>query len=615
MAVTRIVAAILDTKQLVLYKEDGETVEIMQGDVRVQRIIDEVTTPLSTQGWADVEIGYAEDAGNVYSDFEEKSSGVIKFFRVAKRFVQKLFNPETDAQPVAPVALGSVPVVQNVLDAKAESVPEKIKDATQNQKPDIHSAMGQIMANAKSVSDPTFNSENHDNEHDTMIAVVETPTGPAVVPGVEHLSNQMRVASKLGSTVGVERFLSRLAAVINDRGHSVQELLNFMSRGDLPIADDGSIIGYKVLRSSNEGAYNRDPSDPMPVPPTGYYVDCHSGRVLQRVGSYVTQEKVDPSRRTECSTGLHIARRAYLRGFSGDIITLVKIAPEDVIAVPHGEPDKMRARGYHIIGEIPKDEHQRLRNNQPIEGMMAKRMLGMAIKGEHIDIIEDVVIGGAYGTGLKVTPRNGHGPRTAPKITDAAPVAEALPDPEKDIKTLAAPVEAKGVAKTVETNKAATVPTHDMVPVQTRAERIKALVEMLRGKGSVDSKQAAARELKSISKTVKKSLEKLGLTAADATLVDQFLAQEPVKPLAALAPGTDAITKAKPNKTEAQPEAAKPKESKKASVSTETEQRRLYNRGEFSQLYALKKAKKKSWEALGFTPPEIKVILMNPQKK
>lgn len=450
---------------------------------------------------------------------------MVKLFRIAKRFVKNIFNPETDGEEVAPVELGALPVAAPVVpDNKAESVPEKIRDATENVKPDIHTAMDQIMANAKPVSAEGFSDADHNSEDDTMIAVVtDTTTGVStVIPGVENLKNQMRHATKAGNAKGLDNFLARLAPVIEKRGHSVQELLNFMSRGDLPIADDGCIIGYKVLRSTPKDSSSYGAPVLIKDVPLNYFVDCHSGNVLQRVGSLVQQEKVDPSRRTQCSTGLHIARRAYLRGFSGDIICLVKIAPEDVIAVPENEPDKMRARAYHIINVIPAAEHQRLRNNEPIEGMEAKRMLGMAIAGDHVGIVEDVIISGTYGTGLKVVQRDGQIKQT-PKITEAAPIAEALSDPEK--KDGAAPVDAKAIDKAVTETKLAPQPV-----------------------------------------------------------------REEVKPGGGLVNPAPVST---------------------AGITDETPQRKLFREGQFAELIALKKAKKKSYSALGFNEEEENEILAN----
>jgi hypothetical protein len=427
----------------------------------------------------------------------------------------------------------------------------------------------------------------------------------------------MATASKLGSSIGVQKFLERLGAVIEKRGHSVQELLNFMSRGDLPIADDGCIIGYKVLRSTKKESYTAPGEDPMPVPPTGYYVDCHSGRVLQRVGSYVTQKHVDESRRTQCSTGLHIARRAYLSGFSGDIITLVKIAPEDVMAVPEGEPDKMRARGYHIIAEIPKDEHSRLRNNQPIEGMMAKRMLGMAVKGQHIDIIEDVIIGGEKGKGLEVVSRKGAKVTKAPEVTDKAPVAEAIPTTEAE-KIKASPVDTKAIAQQVAESKKAPVGTPAPIvegPLamsepatpepETRAQKIIRLVEFLRTGKDNNAKVDAARELIQIGKTAKKSLSKLGLSEANVNLVQQWSQQE-LAPVTT--PDTSKADKPKKKNPPAKGESPAVKEVQAAHTATKSkaeqikdlaDKARKGDRSAYTELLAKKKAAKKSWSALG----------------
>lgn len=248
-------------------------------------------------------------------------------------------------------------------------------------------------------------------EVETLVAYV----GDVRVPGVEKLAKQMERAAYGESFAGFELFMKRIASVIDKRGHSVQELLNFMERGDLPIADDGSIIGYKVLQTHGKGPDK--------------FVDCHSKQVWQQLGSYVhmKESSVDPSKRTECSTGLHIARRGYLRGFSGDIITIVKVAPEDVIAVPNNEPDKMRAAAYHIVQVLPKEVHEILRTNKPMtSNELASRLLADAIAGRHIGIIEDVFITEAKGGGVIVTPKNG---AAAPALGSV--VAKALDDAEQ----------------------------------------------------------------------------------------------------------------------------------------------------------------------------------------
>lgn len=152
MALTRIVAALVDVDRLTVYKADGTKIEIPQGDVRVKRIIDETTDALTSQGWADVDLTYQDEGGNVYKDVEEKSSGLVRFFRATKKAIASFFNPEKDAEFVEPVKLGTVPVpelkqpirtmdMDPSVDGKAASTPDKIRDAVAPVKKSTHEAV------------------------------------------------------------------------------------------------------------------------------------------------------------------------------------------------------------------------------------------------------------------------------------------------------------------------------------------------------------------------------------------------------------------------------------------------------------------------------------------
>jgi predicted DNA-binding protein (UPF0251 family) len=240
-------------------------------------------------------------------------------------------------------------------------------------------------------------------------AVVDGKT----IPNVQRLEKHIERAAYGESYAGFEVFMKRLAAIIDQRGHTVDELLNFMEKGDLPIADDGSIVAYKVLNSHRS---------------LGMFVDCHTEKVTQQVGSLVSMplEDVDESRRTECSTGLHVARRGYLRGFSGNVMTLIKVAPEDVVAVPVGEPDKMRVRAYHIVAKLSDTAADLLRGGKPMTTHEpSAHILAAVIAGDHIGIIEEVSITRAKGEGVRVTVLD---PEGKPVFrTDHAPI-KALDD-------------------------------------------------------------------------------------------------------------------------------------------------------------------------------------------
>lgn len=353
----RVITVIVDTQNLILYTPQGEAIYIPQGSVDSNKIIEAIPRIIS-QGFADITLLKE----NVYVRFQEESNSAIRFFRVAKEELKRLFD-------------------------QSLSITETMR------------VVNEITTNAKPVADKHFNEEGLDKQGkidssanetkyhsdtsstETIIAVTEEGS---VIPGIEKIKSQLTKAASLGSTVGVERFLKRIGAVISKRKHSVDDLLSFMERGDLPIANDGSILIYKVLNKTSED---------------GIYVDIHSKKVKQWVGAYVcmAESLVDPDRKNECSNGLHVARRGYLSQFSGDVCVLAKVNPEDVIAVPEYDANKMRVCGYHIIDVLNDKDFNALKRNKPIED---NYQLSSAITGTHIGIIDVVTIGGHKGTNI-----------------------------------------------------------------------------------------------------------------------------------------------------------------------------------------------------------------------
>lgn len=423
----KIVAAILNTQHLKLYKPDGEVITLAQGDARIRPILDVAVPSINRDGFANISLEVMEQK-NSYSEFEEQSNGVVRFFRVAKSKLSGLFKAKEATPLPEALEVGAVPVPQSQ-EAKDKSVVDEIlKHAVPVSSPAFSEVSVAKQANVVEASGNTPGTHTSESAPDTIIAVVDNK----IVPGVEKIKTQFGRAAKLGSTTGMENFLRRLSSVIHDRKHSVDDLLKFLERGDLPIAEDGSILIYKVLRKQD-----------------GHYVDYHTRKVPQKVGSYVCMDEtlVDHNRNNECSNGLHVARRGYISSFSGDVCTLAKLAPEDVIAVPTYDANKMRVCGYHIIFELTPEMYNLVRSNKPISDCEAgKIMLGKAMAGDHIGIIEDVRITQQMGGGVKVTPRT-DAPKQPPVAeVDVVPV-EALSNPEKE--ALAPTVDPKTVINEV----------------------------------------------------------------------------------------------------------------------------------------------------------------------
>ena len=484
----KIVAAIVNTEVLTMYTPDGKNITIPQGDPRVRRILETVPDDLIRDGFAMVDVSSGTE--NPYASFEKESNGAVKFFRIAKTKISNFFSKTKEATIVG--TFGNIP--DKTVETKA--------------------MVAEILQHAIPASSPSFNEDGIDkqrnivesnnctpsdkddklNASDTIVAVV----GDKVVPGVERIKSQFSVAVKDQNTKGVEAFMKRIGAVINDRSHSVEDLLKFMERADMPIADDGSIIIYKVLRKKN-----------------GKYVDCHTGKVEQSIGSYVCMDKslVDPNRRNECSNGLHVARRGYISQFSGDVCVVCKLNPEDVIAVPSYDANKMRVCGYHIIAELTSEQYQLLRNNQPItETEDGKLLLANLIAGNHDQPTNIVKIGGHNGTSVTTTPVEKR--KEIPALLKPVVPKEALSNADVEVRDN--PIDPKKVAKKVIaiTKAAAKKPAKKKAkakkPVTVNSEgsyreRIQKLL-------AIGLSPEVAKSILSLKKASKKGWQALGIT-------------------------------------------------------------------------------------------------------
>lgn len=386
MTTITVIAIVADETTITLYKDDGEQLVLKSSEYRTQQIVDLIMPDIAAHRKAKVDITQYQ----IYGKFEEKSGGLVRFFRMAKTKVASLFGVE----------------------------PQKTKTTTETESSaPVHEPAPKItVAQVEAQGSKDIPMEL--DEADTVVAVIGTGEKAKAIPHMEKLQTQFQ-NSVSGSEKGMVRFLERIAAVIDQRGHSVEDMLKFLEKADLPIADDGSVIAYKVLKKFNDNKY----------------ADCHTGKVVQHVGSHVFMDPkmVDPSRHADCSHGLHIARRDYIKGFRGDVIVLCKINPEDFIAVPRYDPSKVRVCGYHIIFEVPKAGRDLLRSNRPMTNDDASaKMLGAAIAGDHIGVIETVEIKGEKGTNLVVTPiADIKSVKTAPSRMTAAKVSALNTDASK----------------------------------------------------------------------------------------------------------------------------------------------------------------------------------------
>ena len=639
--VITVIAVQMDTQKCVFIDNTAKRHTVFQTDPALAKLLAELMPLLvkdqeEHQRTGKPQKGVKIDLAtySMYADFEEKTGGLVKFFRAAKAKVASFFEVFTTPEAV------SDQEIEKALDAETEIAVETVVT-------EVMVDPG-VQEPAPAPTRPRYEDMKQDlkpittdgplPEDETLVAVING----VVIPGIDALKPYIVHALKNNSVKSVTAFLERIARVIDSRGHSIPDLMQFIEKGDLPLAEDGSIIAYKILRRTDRhGKYA--------------YVDCHSGKVHQRIGTWVRvpERLVDPNRHQDCSFGLHVARRGYIGNFSGDVCCLIKMAPEDVIAVPHQDANKVRTASYFIIGELSSHVYNVLRANKGMtHDPEAAAMLQKAISGDHISVLEEVWVEGQKGTNIVV--RN--------EVDKATAKQEIKKDEAKVVK---ATEDASEVLSDVMEIKAAAIDPREMnKKIREEVTKVQAKAALsLPERFNLAWKQKdkkEAEELLALKKAKKKSWIALGLPA-DAgeklqDVVSGFAAEisdpkpkaEPKKKATSIKEEAEArsakgqpksnsekkTTKVTFKKTEKGftpfdengkeiPLPEKPVKGEKTKLvkpapapvpatvvkadklSASQQAANLYLDNKWADLHAFKKAKKKSWDVLGFTAKEI----------
>jgi len=509
MSTVKIIGAIVDTKRITLYKHDGTTITIQQGTEKVPFIVETVIPAIKADGYYEGELRSIKH--NPYADYESKSS-VVKFFSIARKKLANLFSAKT----AEPTEVGSTTTDNAVSESTDDGLSEVMAhavpasdsnfDSDEFGKPDINDAVDNCI------------NDNQESEN-TLIAVV----GDKVIPDAQRLRNYVFASNITASSEGLDNFFKRIANVIDDRLHSVEDLLVFLERAELPISNDGRIICYKALDllDSKEGRI---------------FVDSHTGMVKQRVGSIVETavNNVDPDRRRDCSNGLHLARRSYLSSFPCNTCTLCYLDPADVIAVPKGTGSKIRVTKYEILAELTEAQYLAVKNSGDItkaEG--GKELLNRAINNSFPAPKYKTYIAGKCGNDITYTVLGKAETKSNTSTstnTDAITVEEAL---KQQVKSESVdPVSLDDVAKAPVTEPKKTskpkakpkakIKTKTKAPTKAKGESPRAqIAAMLTRKKPSDLTEADITKLKALKKQAKKGWGALNVGADFVEVIDK----------------------------------------------------------------------------------------------
>ena len=522
----KVIAIVVSPASVVLYKENGEAITIAQGNITSPQLVTQAIEDIKKYKIATIDLTPTEvDEGFcIY----QKTSAVAKFFRVAKSYVDKLFG---ENGTLVPQQAGEIPtpeeeavpdVEDTSLTPEDESLPEAPPPPKEASKRKHRAAIREIMEKTEETlpTDETSLDASKVTDDNVTVAVV----GDTIIPHAEKLQKQVEHAVNTNRTQGMDNLLKRLSVMIHERSHSTEDLVAFLSTGDLPVMDDGSILAYKRVTSTSE---------------SGIYVDTHSKKVRQKVGSEVMMDisHVDPSRSKSCSYGLHVATRGYLQCFTGDVILFIKVAPEDAIAVPSYENTKIRVCRYQVIGKASPDMFDMLRNNRPITGESNIKVISNLLAGNHPPMTQRVLLNTRGSSDITYLPITDGDIPTRTREEDLPKetlIKEAVPEEEVK-KTSFYSVDARSAV----TKKEEVAPTPEPKPESKPTPKKKTSKPKKAASSSTGTKSPSARELLlkllpvktkaqaqealALKRKTKKGWKVLGVSEEDETIIMNLL--------------------------------------------------------------------------------------------
>lgn len=121
----------------------------------------------------------------------------------------------------------------------------------------------------------------------------------------------------------------------NPSWNSVQQLFRFLDRAGIPLEKEGTFLAYKGVRAD--------------------FKDKYTGKFDNRPGcrNSMPRNHVSDDPTKDCSFGFHVGSESYAKGYAGvgGKMVICRVAPEDVVSVPHDcDSQKVRVCDYTVVG-------------------------------------------------------------------------------------------------------------------------------------------------------------------------------------------------------------------------------------------------------------------------
>lgn len=144
----------------------------------------------------------------------------------------------------------------------------------------------------------------------------------------------------------LEKFIQRLKATSNSPELN-QAIIEFVGRSGMALTVDGNIIGFRSNAMKD-----------------GVVVDAYTRTIPQLVHSviHMDRDRVDASMSNSCSRGLHVASMDYVGSYQSNVCHAVLVKPENIVAVPYRERNKMRVCEYMVLQALELDQYKDIIN-------------------------------------------------------------------------------------------------------------------------------------------------------------------------------------------------------------------------------------------------------------
>ena len=303
------------------------------------------------------------------------------------------------------------------------------------------------------------------------------------------------------------------------------------------------------------------------------------------------------------------------QGFSGEFTIVGKVAPEDVIAVPEYNNNKMRVAGYHIVALLNGEQARHVNSGGKLSSIKGgAEILNAVLRGKHIPVIQTVQIGGQKGSNLTITDLDGVDTTVAELVegdirnTNIDPIGDekhvpvAEPSPEVKATDLKPePVKANSVD-----NLTPVKPKGDDVKRETKAQTAQRLYAEFKSATTSTSAGNKALELALFKKASKKSWTALGLSDEIGSVITE--AADAAKPPVAVkkVDNFDGLTEKKAKAPKSQSFTSPVKGNSPRAIIHDAIKNGI--EANIDQILIAKKQAKKSWAALGVTDADVALI-------